>query len=126
MNDRSTNNGSLASGYFWTFGSTAIPLLSAFVVSLIIARTMGPRVVGLINLTMMPMFVGSGVFFSASNFPDALQPFLRLLPLTALNDALRAVMNEGAGWAAVWPQAANLALVSLLTFVVALKIFRWN
>ena len=43
---------SLVSGYFWTFGSTALPLAGAFVVSLIVARTMGPRVAGLINLTM--------------------------------------------------------------------------
>ena len=43
---------SLVSGYFWTFGSTALPLASAFIVSLIVARTMGPRAAGLINLTM--------------------------------------------------------------------------
>ncbi len=56
MNDREKNRStckeSLASGYFWTFGSTALPLISAFVVSLIVARTMGPRAAGLINLTM--------------------------------------------------------------------------
>jgi len=51
---------------------------------------------GLMNVVMMPMFVGSGVFFSASNFPDRVQPALRALPLTVLNDALRAVVNEGA------------------------------
>ena len=55
------------------------------------------------NLVMMPMFVGSGVFFSSANFPDAVQPVLRALPLTALNDALRAVVNEGAGAAAIAP-----------------------
>ena len=53
MNDTSEpGRGYLAKGYFWTFGSTALPLISAFVVSLIVARTMGPRVAGLINLTM--------------------------------------------------------------------------
>ena len=50
--NRSAGGESLASGYFWTFGSTALPLISAFVVSLIVARTMGPRAAGLINLTM--------------------------------------------------------------------------
>ncbi|HYG68741.1 MAG TPA: ABC transporter permease, partial [Anaeromyxobacteraceae bacterium] len=50
---------------------------------------------GLINLVMLPMFVLSGVFFSSANFPEKLQPLIRALPLTALNDALRAVMNEG-------------------------------
>ena len=51
---------------------------------------------GLMNLVMMPMFVGSGVFFSVDRFPAAVQPVLRALPLTALNDALRAVTLEGA------------------------------
>jgi O-antigen/teichoic acid export membrane protein len=46
------DNGAFSSGYFWTFGSTALPLISAFVVSLIVARTMGPSVAGHINLTM--------------------------------------------------------------------------
>jgi ABC-type polysaccharide/polyol phosphate export permease len=81
---------------------------------------------GLINLVMLPMFVASGVFFSTARFPDAVQPYLRVLPLTALNDALRAVMIEGAGLRAVAPQAALLAGTALLTFVVALRLFRWR
>ena len=51
---------------------------------------------GMLNLIILPMWILSGVFFASSNFPDALQPFIRALPLTALNDALRAVMLEGA------------------------------
>ncbi|HEY8534891.1 MAG TPA: ABC transporter permease, partial [Vicinamibacterales bacterium] len=47
---------------------------------------------GLLNLVMLPMWLLSGVFFSASNFPDAMQPVIQALPLTGLNDALRAVM----------------------------------
>lgn len=81
---------------------------------------------GLINLVMMPMFIGSGVFFSTGNFPDSVQPILRVLPLTALNDSLRAVMNEGAGFAAVAPQVGILCAVAALTFGVALRIFRWS
>lgn len=83
---------------------------------------------GLMNLVMMPMFVCSGVFFSTSNFPDQVQPVLRTLPLTTLNDALRAVTNEGAG---LGDRAVTLALVVLLawglvSFAAALKIFRWR
>jgi ABC-2 type transport system permease protein len=81
---------------------------------------------GLINLVMLPMFVLSGVFFSSENFPAAVQPAIRALPLTALNDALRAVMNEGAGLAGVAPQAALLAAVGVLSFAAALRIFRWG
>jgi ABC-2 type transport system permease protein len=81
---------------------------------------------GLINLVMMPMFIASGVFFSTSNFPDAAQPFIRALPLTALNDALRAVMNEGAGLAAIVPELLLLSGVGVVSFAAALRLFRWS
>ena len=81
---------------------------------------------GLVNLVMMPMFVGSGVFFSTARFPDALQPFLRALPLTALNDGLRAVMIDGAGVAGIASQLALLAATAALSFFAALRLFRWS
>ena len=81
---------------------------------------------GLVNLVMMPMFVCSGVFFSTARFPDAVQPVLRAMPLTALNDAMRAVMIDGAGFTAVLPQMAVLIATAVLAFSVALKIFRWR
>lgn len=81
---------------------------------------------GLINLVMMPMFLLSGVFFSASNFPDVMQPVIRALPLTALIDALRAIMNEGAGAVAVVRPAVLLALVAAASFGLALRAFRWS
>ena len=81
---------------------------------------------GLMNVVMMPMFVLSGVFFSADHFPRLVQPAVRALPLTALNDALRAVMNEGAGLVALLPQAALLAAVAAVSFGAALKVFRWT
>lgn len=81
---------------------------------------------GLMNVVMMPMFVLSGVFFSADHFPAFVQPIVRALPLTALNDGLRAVMNEGAGVMAVAPQGALLAAVSLVSFGAALRLFRWS
>lgn len=93
---------------------------------LVASRAQNTQTVGgLMNLVMMPMFVGSGVFFSASNFPDAMQPFLRVLPLTALNDALRAVTNEGAGVVAIAPQLAVLGVCGVVSFAAALKVFRW-
>ena len=52
MEQKSSKTDSITSGYFWTFASTALPLLSAFIVSLVVARWMGPRIVGLINWTM--------------------------------------------------------------------------
>jgi ABC-2 type transport system permease protein len=81
---------------------------------------------GLANFVLLPMWILSGVFFSYERFPQAAQPFIRALPLTALNDALRAVMNEAAGVPAVLPQLALLAGWGIVCFAVALRIFRWK
>ena len=89
------------------------------------ARTI-EAVSGLLNLVMLPMWVLSGVFFAASNFPDAMQPFIQALPLTALNDALRAVVNEGASLAAVASEIAIMTGWGAISFVIALRLFRWK
>jgi ABC-type multidrug transport system permease subunit len=81
---------------------------------------------GLMNLGMLPMWVLSGVFFSASNFPDAIQPVVQALPLTALNDALRAVVLEGASLSAIGHELLLLTAWIVVPFAVALKIFRWQ
>ncbi len=83
-------------------------------------------VTGLMNVVMLPMFVGSGVFFSIERFPLAVQPLLRLLPLTALNDALRAVTLEGA---TLVSQAAPITVLLVwggVSFLVGLRLFRWS
>ncbi len=89
------------------------------------ARTI-EAVSGLMNMVMLPMWVLSGVFFASSNFPDAMQPFIRALPLTALNDALRAVMNEGAPLTALGQETAILLAWGLASFGAALRLFRWQ
>ncbi len=89
------------------------------------ARTM-EGVSGIMNLAMLPMWVFSGVFFSTERFPAALQPFVQALPLTALNDALRAVMLDGSGLVPLLPELVLLAAWGLVSFVVALRIFRWQ
>lgn len=81
---------------------------------------------GLANFVMMPMWLLSGVFFSTERFPDIAQPLIRALPLTALNEALRGIMNEGHGLVEIAPQLAILAVWGIVTFAVALKIFRWK
>jgi hypothetical protein len=83
-------------------------------------------VTGLMNVVMMPMFVLSGIFFSADRFPQVLQPLIRVLPLTALNDALRAVVLEGTPLAALAVPLAVLALWTAASFAAGLKLFRWT
>jgi ABC-type multidrug transport system permease subunit len=81
---------------------------------------------GIANLVMMPMWLLSGVFFSSERFPDVVQPLIHALPLTALNDALRGVINEAQGLTAVGPKLLILGAWGLVSFAVALKIFRWK
>jgi ABC-type multidrug transport system permease subunit len=89
------------------------------------ARTI-EAVSGLMNLAMVPMWLCSGVFFSYERFPDAAKPYIRALPLTALNDALRGVMNDAMTAQQLAPQLINLTLWTVVSYVVALKIFRWQ
>lgn len=102
----------------WSFASLGL---------LIAAR---PRTVeavaGLVNITQVPMWVLSGVFFSAQRFPNWLQPFIRVLPLTATIDALRANLLQGLGLAALLPQFAVLSVWTVVCFTLALTLFRWR
>jgi ABC-2 type transport system permease protein len=81
---------------------------------------------GMINLFIMPMWVVSGVFFSYERFPEAVHPLLRALPLTALNDGLRALLIDGAGLPGIGVELAVLTAWSALSFLIALAWFRWE
>ena len=89
------------------------------------ARTI-EGVSGLMNLVMLPMWILSGTFFSYSRFPDAMIPFVKALPLTALNDSLRAVMIDGAGLLSLGAPVAIVMAWGAVSFAIALKIFRWR
>jgi ABC-type multidrug transport system permease subunit len=81
---------------------------------------------GLINLVMMPMWIFSGVFFSYERFPVAIHPLIKALPLTALNDALRASILEGTPLLHQWPRLLVMGVWGGVSFVLALKWFRWT
>jgi len=81
---------------------------------------------GLMNLVMMPMWIFSGVFFSYERFPAVIQPLIKALPLTALNDALRASILEGTPLIHQWQRLIVMGLWGGVSFVLALKWFRWT
>ncbi len=81
---------------------------------------------GLMNAVMLPMWIASGVFFSAQRFPDVVQPIIKALPLTAAIDALRANMLQGANLVQVAPQMGVLGAWLVVCFLLALKLFRWR
>jgi len=110
---------------------TLITMLGGFTFSglglLVAARpTTIEGVSGLMNFIMLPMWLLSGTFFSSERFPQVLQPFIQALPLTALNSALRSVMNEGAALSTNWIPISILLAWCVVSFIVALKIFKWQ
>ena len=81
---------------------------------------------GLLNFVMVPMWIMSGIFFSTARFPDVMQPLVQALPLTAINDALRAVMLDGAS---LWEVSGEILIAvgwGVSSFVAALALFRWR
>jgi ABC-type multidrug transport system permease subunit len=81
---------------------------------------------GIMNVVMLPMWIFSGVFFSSSRFPDAVQPLIRALPLTAVIDALRATMLRGAGAGELLPQLGVITAWLVVCFLLAVRLFRWR
>jgi ABC-type multidrug transport system permease subunit len=104
-------------------GATAFAGLGLLVASR--TRTI-EGVSGLMNLVMLPMWILSGTFFSTARFPDWMQPLVHALPLTAVNDALRAVMIEGSGLRAVLGELGVAGLWGALSFAIAIRVFRWT
>ncbi|HXK61159.1 MAG TPA: ABC transporter permease [Acidobacteriota bacterium] len=81
---------------------------------------------GIMNVVMLPMWLFSGIFFSSERFPDFLQPMIQALPLTQLNNGLRAIILEGHS---LFSQALPISILlawSAVTFVLALRWFRWG
>lgn len=105
------------------FGSILFSGLGLLIASR--AKTL-ETVSGLMNLTMLPMWTLSGVFFSYETFPEAFHPFIKALPLTAVIDALRGVMLEGRSIFELWVELLIMLAWSIGTFVIALRIFRWR
>ncbi|MFZ0254118.1 MAG: ABC transporter permease [Gammaproteobacteria bacterium] len=89
------------------------------------ARTV-EGVSGIMNFVMLPMWLFSGVFFSYERFPEAFHPLIQLLPLTAINDGLRRIMLEGETLGGVAVEMANLLVWTAVTFLLAVKLFRWR
>jgi ABC-type multidrug transport system permease subunit len=83
-------------------------------------------VTGIMNVVMLPMFVFSGIFFSSDRFPAVMQPAIQVLPLTMLNDALRAIIIEGQSLTSQASEILGLVLWGGLSFLLSIRWFRWT
>jgi ABC-2 type transport system permease protein len=81
---------------------------------------------GWMNFAMLPMWLLSGTFFDYTRFPEVVHPFIRALPLTAVNDALRGLINHGTSVTALGIEVGVLALWGIISFFLALRFFRWQ
>ena len=116
-------------GSLWQLGLLCVLTSLAFsALGLLVAsraRTM-EAASGLMNLVMLPMWILSGVFFSATRFPAVIQPVVRALPLTAAIEALRGNMLQGMNLGQLTTQMAILLTWLVVAFAVSLRIFRWR
>jgi ABC-type multidrug transport system permease subunit len=102
------------------FGFAGLGLLSA-------CRTQKAETASsIINVVMMPMWIFSGVFFSYERFPAIVQPLIKALPLTALDDALRATILQGDPLSMQVNRLLVLAVWGGVSFLLALRLFRWT
>ena len=74
-------------------------------------------------VTLAQLFL-SGVFFSRDAVPAFLRPVADLLPLTFLNDALRAISTTGATLVDVGGDILGLAAWAVVSFILAYRLFR--
>lgn len=121
--------GTVVRGSYLTIGLLAFLGAAAFAaVGLIVgARVDNTEVAnGWMNFIQMPMWVLSGTFFAYERFPEWLHAPIRLLPLSSLVDAVRAVSNAGATLADCAFQIAVLVVWSAVGFTIALRTFRWQ
>jgi ABC-type multidrug transport system permease subunit len=116
-------------GSLWQLGLLCVLTSLAFsALGLLVssrARTM-EAASGLMNLVMLPMWILSGVFFSASRFPAVIQPLVRALPLTAAIDAMRGNMLQGMNLGQMMVPVGILLAWFMVPFAVSLRIFRWK
>ncbi|WP_306326421.1 ABC transporter permease [Streptomyces venezuelae] len=76
------------------------------------------------NLVFLLLLVGGGVIVPLEKFPDAARSVLELLPISALSDGLRAVLQDGASLP--WGDALTLAVWAVLGLGAAARFFRWE
>ncbi|MFM9367193.1 ABC transporter permease [Streptomyces sp. Da 82-17] len=76
------------------------------------------------NLVFLLLLVGGGVVVPLDKFPDAAQSVLGLLPISALSDGLRDVLQDGAGLP--WGALGVLAAWAVLGLGAAARFFRWE
>ncbi|GAB4144749.1 MAG: hypothetical protein OHK0017_03580 [Patescibacteria group bacterium] len=78
------------------------------------------------NLITLPQFLLSGTFFSTSILPPWLANFAGIMPMYFLNEALRKVAFEGAGFETILKDVLGLLAWAVVCYAVAFRFFKWE
>ncbi len=81
---------------------------------------------GILNLISMPMMFLSGVWFSLEGLHPWVQAIANVFPLTHMIHALRAVMTEGVGLAAVSSSLTALVAMTVVFLGLGVLLFKWE
>jgi ABC-2 type transport system permease protein len=84
------------------------------------------QVAPIANLITLPMILLGGVFFSRSNLPGIVHTITDVFPLTYLADGLRTIAIDGATLGDIIPQLVGLLAWSIVSILLAVKMFRWE
>ncbi|WP_405781718.1 ABC transporter permease [Streptomyces sp. NBC_00859] len=76
------------------------------------------------NLVFLLLLVGGGVIVPMDKFPGGVRSVLELLPVSALSDGLRDVLQHGASMP--WGDLGILAVWAVLGLGAAARFFRWE
>ena len=78
------------------------------------------------NIIVFPMLFLSGTFFPRFLMPHWLQTSSNYLPLTPVIDGIRMIVTEGKHLTALGPELGLLAIWTVIIYVIAFKVFRWE
>jgi ABC transporter DrrB family efflux protein len=88
-----------------------------------IARTQA-QAMQMAFLVMLPSVLLSGFMFPRESMPTGIWIFTHVIPLTFFIEILRGIIVRGAGWSALWNEAAALACMGLIVMTLAAFRFR--
>jgi ABC-2 type transport system permease protein len=80
----------------------------------------------IINVIIFPMMFLSGTFFEVKNMPGFIEPVVKVLPLTYLNDALRQIMVDGSPLHSMTTDIAVQIGWAVVCLGVTIRYFQWD
>jgi ABC-2 type transport system permease protein len=78
------------------------------------------------NIIVFPMMFLTGVFFPRFLMPEWLQNVTTYIPLTPVIDGARLIATEGKSLLDLGPQLAVMAVWTVIIYIIAFRVFRWE